>query len=54
MGYGDVVLPLQWRMMALIQELNGILMCGLFTGFFLGVVSRLHERARKFPRGDAT
>jgi hypothetical protein len=39
-GYGDVVLPKQWRMLAPIEALTGILMCGLSSGLFFAVVSR--------------
>ena len=40
-GYGDLVLPLQWRMLGPIEGLTGILMCGLSTGIFFAIVSRL-------------
>ena len=39
-GYGDLVLPKQWRMFAPIEALTGILMCGLSAGLFFAVVSR--------------
>jgi hypothetical protein len=39
-GYGDLVLPKQWRMLAPLETLTGILMCGLSTGLFFAVVSR--------------
>ena len=41
-GYGDVVLPAHWRMLGPVQGLTGILMCGLSTGFFFAVVSRIY------------
>ena len=40
-GYGDVVLPEAWRLVGGIEALTGILMCGLSTGFFFAVVSRM-------------
>jgi hypothetical protein len=40
-GYGDVVLAGRWRPLAPIEGLTGILMCGLSTGFFFAVVSRI-------------
>jgi Ion channel len=43
-GFGDVVLPHGWRLLAPMEGLTGILMCGLSTGFFFVVVSRLSER----------
>ena len=42
-GYGDVVLPLEWRLLGGVEALTGILMCGWSTGFFFAVVSRLES-----------
>jgi hypothetical protein len=46
-GYGDLVLPGPWRMFAPLEALTGILMCGLSTGLFLGLVSRWHSNWMK-------
>ncbi len=40
-GYGDVVLPQEWRLVGAIEALTGILMCGWSTGFFFAVVNRM-------------
>ena len=40
-GYGEVVLSKEWRLMAGVEALTGILMCGLSTGFFFAVLSRM-------------
>ena len=40
-GYGDVILPHGWRMLALFEGLTGILMCGLSTAFFFAVILRI-------------
>src|SRR5262245_21524339 len=40
-GYGDLVLPNEWRLDAGMEALTGILMCGWSTGFFFAIVSRL-------------
>lgn len=40
-GYGDVVLPEPWRLLAAIEGLTGILMCGWSAAFFFAVVTRL-------------
>ena len=40
-GYGDLVLPKSWRMLGPVEGLTGILMCGLSTGLFFAVVSRI-------------
>ena len=42
-GYGDLVLPPEWRLVGGVEALTGILMCGLSTGFFFTIVSRLHH-----------
>ena len=40
LGYGDELLAKPWRMLAPLETLTGILMCGLSTGVFFAVVSR--------------
>jgi Ion channel len=40
LGYGDLVLPQEWRLFGPVEGLTGILMCGLSTGFFFAVVTR--------------
>ena len=42
-GYGDLVLPPEWRLVGAIEALTGILMCGWSTAFFLTVGGRLYE-----------
>jgi hypothetical protein len=44
-GYGDLVLPKEWRLFGPVEGLTGILMCGLSTGLFFAVVSRLFSNA---------
>jgi hypothetical protein len=39
-GYGDLVLPPEWRLVGAVEALTGILMCGWSTGFFVAVVGR--------------
>ena len=43
LGYGDVVLPREWRMLGPAESLTGILMCGLSTAIFFGIAHRLLE-----------
>jgi len=45
-GYGDVVLPQEWRLVGAIEALTGILMCGWSTGFLFAVVSRMVRSER--------
>ena len=42
-GYGDMVLPREWRLVGGVEALTGILMCGWSTGFFFVVVNRMFE-----------
>ncbi len=46
-GYGDLVLPHDWRLVGAIEALTGILMCGWSTGFFFAVVGRMHDANEK-------
>jgi hypothetical protein len=39
-GYGDLVLQQEWRLLGPLEGLTGILMCGLSTGFFFVIVSK--------------
>jgi Ion channel len=39
-GYGDLLLPKEWRLFGPVEGLTGILMCGLSTAFFFAVVSK--------------
>jgi Ion channel len=50
-GYGDLVLPKEWREFGPIEGLTGILMCGLSTALFFAVVSKriLQRMGRKEP-----
>jgi Ion channel len=48
-GYGDLVLPQEWRLLGAIEALTGILMAGWSTGFFFAIVSRLHTEETEIP-----
>ena len=39
-GYGDLVLPEEWRIVGGVEALTGILMCGLSTGLFFAVFAQ--------------
>jgi hypothetical protein len=48
LGYGDLVLPNEWRMLAPVEGLTGILMCGLSAGLFFAMVTAIYApRARR-------
>ena len=40
-GYGDLLLPNEWRLVGGVEALTGILMCGWSAAFFFAVVSRM-------------
>ena len=42
-GYGDLVLTKAWRILAPLEALTGILMCGLSTGLFFALVTQWHS-----------
>ena len=42
-GYGDLVLPDNWRLLGGVEALTGILMCGWSTGFFFAVLSNMYR-----------
>jgi hypothetical protein len=46
-GYGDLLLPNEWRLVGGIEALTGILMCGWSAAFFFAVVSRMHQTRPK-------
>jgi len=41
-GYGDLLLPEPWRILAPVEALTGILMCGLSAGLFFATVTRIY------------
>jgi Ion channel len=50
-GYGDLILPKPWRLLAPIEALTGILMCGLSTGLFFALVTVwIRNWMQKSPR----
>jgi hypothetical protein len=47
-GYGDLVLPNEWRLVGGVEALTGILMCGWSAAFFVAVVTRMMP-SRAYP-----
>lgn len=41
LGYGDVLLPEQWRLLGPLEAINGLLLFGLSTAVMFAVMSRL-------------
>ena len=49
-GYGDLVLPQEWRLVGGVEALTGILMCGWSAAVFFTVVTRMNETRSKTER----
>jgi len=49
-GYGDLVLPVEWRLLSAVEGLTGILMCGLSTGLFFAIASKSLTTRRRVAR----
>ncbi len=51
-GYGDIVLDPRWRIMGAIEGVNGVILLGWSTAFFVAIVSRIRllEREMESPR----
>jgi voltage-gated potassium channel len=43
-GYGDVVLPSQWRMLGPLESIIGVLMCGLSASLLFAIATRVVGR----------
>ena len=42
-GYGDVLLPRNWRLLGVIEGFSGVLLCGLSTAFIFAVVNAIFQ-----------
>ncbi len=40
-GYGDVVLPVKWRLLGPLESMMGVLMCGISVSLLFALVTRL-------------
>jgi hypothetical protein len=43
-GYGDLVLPSNWRMLGPLESIIGVLMCGISVSVLFATVTRLVSR----------
>lgn len=50
-GFGDVILPLQWRQMALFISISGLFSFGWTTGILVGMVHKIYETDFAHLRG---
>jgi hypothetical protein len=44
LGYGDIILPISWRLLTGICAANGLLLFGLCAALLFEVFARLHGR----------
>jgi len=47
LGYGDIVMDKQWRLLGALEAANGVLMFGLSAGAILSVMNRLLRHTHK-------
>ena len=51
-GYGDVVLPQNWRLLGALQGVSGVLLCGLSTAFIFAIMNAIFKaRMQQQSRG---
>ncbi len=51
LGSADLVLPKAWRMLAPVEALTGILMCGLSAALFFTIMNRIYaSRSEAKPK----
>lgn len=51
-GYGDVVLPANWRLLGPLESMTGVLMCGVSISLLVAVVNRLVEAHSAIERHE--
>jgi hypothetical protein len=51
-GYGDVVLPHEWRILGAVEAVTGVIMFGWSTGVLFTVVHHLHAHDFRFRPGS--
>jgi voltage-gated potassium channel Kch len=50
-GYGDVLLPHDWRIVGTVEALSGVLLCGLSAAFLFAIVNTLFRfRVAQFSK----
>ena len=53
LGFGDILLPVEWRLLSGMAAANGLLMFGFFTAYIVEVMRRIHkEQVRGYPEED--
>jgi hypothetical protein len=50
-GYGDAVMADEWKLLGGIEGINGVILMGWSTAFFVTIMSGLRLRRRRNPEG---
>jgi hypothetical protein len=53
-GYGDLILPANWRLLGPLEAITGVLMCGISVSVLFALVSRLLDRDAKSSPPNST
>ena len=53
LGYGDITLDEQWRLLSSFEGANGLLMFGWSTALIFAAVQRVYEHDRTLPRSSS-
>jgi len=49
-GYGDVILPVKWRLLGPLESMAGVLMCGVSVCLLFATITRLVDRDTRHSR----
>jgi len=53
-GYGDQILPSNWRLLGPLEGITGVLMCGISVSVLFALVTRLLDRDTQSSRTNST
>jgi voltage-gated potassium channel len=54
LGYGDLILPSEWRLLGPLEAIIGVLMCGISVSVLFALVIRLLDRDTQSLRTNST
>jgi voltage-gated potassium channel len=50
-GYGDVILPLKWRLLGPLESMMGVLMCGISVSLLFALITYLVNKSPELRVG---
>jgi hypothetical protein len=53
-GYGDLILPSNWRLLGPLEAITGVLMCGISISVLFALVTRLLDRDTQSSLSNST